>query len=212
MKNSKTIRSQKVNQSLLINRAKTAISQKILSGAALLFIGLMLFNTAKMTMAGNSNTSNLNLSVTAGDLGLMNVDANVQFAATQQGTAANVTQNLNGTTVVDWRSTANFFWDLKMYSDPLTGQTDSNYVVASTLLSVFTGSAIITSVNAFDNTKVGTGPSNNTSLETDHVVFNAEDTSGGVVRFDDVLLKANLNASLIGQQYKGNLTVTVVAS
>jgi hypothetical protein len=203
--------SKAVDSDLLINKAKGVVSKNLLGGAVFVLVGLMLFNTVRMTNAGNSNTSNLNLNVTAGVLEILNADANVQFAATAQGTAANVTQNLNSTTISDWRSTSNWFWDLNMYSQPLTGQTDSNYLVPNTLISAKSNGTTKTNVNAFDTAKLGNGVGER-ALNGDNVYFNAEDTSGGVVQIDDVLIKANLNASLIGQTYRGNLTLTVVAS
>lgn len=196
---------------LLINKAKSMVSKRILGGAVFVLVGFMLFNTIRMTNAGNSNVSNLNLNVTAGVLEILNSDANVQFAATAQGTAANVTQNLNETTISDWRSTSNWFWDLNMYSQPLTGVTDTNYLVPNTLISARSNSTTKTNINAYDTAKLGNGVGERI-LNGDNIFFNSEDTSGGVVEIDDILIKANLNASLIGQTYRGNLTLTVIAS
>lgn len=209
--NMRGINSASVDTDLLINKAKAMVTKRILGGTVFVLVGLMLFNTIRMTNAGNSNTSNLNLNVTAGVLEILNADANVQFAATSQGTAANVTQNLNGTTISDWRATSNFFWDLNMYSQPLTGVTDTNYLVANTLVSARSNSTTKTNINAYDTAKLGNGVGER-ALNGDNIFFNSEDTSGGVVQIDDVLIKANLNSSLIGQTYRGNLTLTVIAS
>lgn len=196
---------------LIIDKAKAIVTKKILGATVFVLVGLMLFNTIRMTQAGNSNVSNLNLHVTAGGLELMNTEADVQFAATPQGTAANVTQNLNLTTISDRRATSNYFWDVNIYSEPLTGVSDTNYLVPNTILSARSTGSTKTNINAYDTAKLGNGVGER-ALNGDNIFYNSEDTSDGVVQIDDILIKANLNASLIGQTYRGNLTITVIAS
>ena len=196
---------------LLLERAKSVLTHQLIGGVGLLVMGLMVFNTLNMVQAANTGASELNLTISAGDLAIDSVGATVVFAATVAGTANSVYQNLNGVAVRDFRDVANYEWDLFMYSAPMTGQTDSNYAIPNTAIKVWPGNATIYNNQTFDNTDVGAGE-NNTALSSDFKIFNSVYAGQGIVAFNSVGLRAETQATDINQVYAGDATLTVIAS
>ena len=187
------------------------IANQIVGGAVMLLISLMVFNTLGMADAANSGSSNLNLTISAGTLEIVNVGTSVQFSAGTAGTASNEFQNLDGSTVRDFRGGSNWDWDLNAYSQPLTGVTDTNYLISNTSLSLWPGNATKVNVETYVNTNLGNGVGTR-ALNGDNIFFNSENGRAGAVRLDTALFKVNMNASLIAQDYRGNVTLTVIAS
>jgi len=195
-------------EALLLERAKWKITHQLTGGLLFILVGLMAFNTMGMTWAANQDTSELNLTISAGSLEMMNTEARVNFSGTA-GTASNNFQNLDGTTIRDFRA-AEQNWDVNAYSDPLTGETQSSYVIANTSISLWPSNTTKVNVETYDITKLGNGV--NTSLGADNKIFNSEYGAEGAVRLDNILLKVNMAGTEVSQDYSGALTFTVIAS
>jgi len=199
------------DKNLILSRARASVTHQLIGGVAFALTAVMIFNTLGFVQAANSDTSELNLTISAGSLELVNVGATVIFASATEGTATNVYQNLNGTTVRDFRDTANYEWDLKMYSAPMIGGTDSNYTIANTSIKVWPGNATFTNIQTFDNVNcIGSG-TNNTALDSDFLIYNANEDNSGVVQIDDLGIRVTTDGTEIDQIYSGNATLTVIA-
>lgn len=199
-------------EALLLERAKGVITHQLIGSLSLLLMGVMVFNTMNMVQAVNSGASQLNLTISPGELAIDSVGATVVFPSATEGTPSNVYQNLNSVSVRDFRSTANYEWDLKMYSAPLTGVTDSNYTIANSSIKVWPGNATIINIQTYDNVNMVGRGANNTSLSSDFIIFNAIENNSGIVAFNSTGLRVTTAGTESDQIYAGNATLTVIAS
>lgn len=201
----------KKKEDLLLERAKQRFGQHLITGATLVIVALMFANTVGLVQAVNSGTSNLNLSISAGVLEIFVNGTSVQFPSGTAGAASNVFQNMDELFVRDFRSTSNYDWDMNAFSDPLNGVTDTNYVIPNTSVALFSNNAVKTNIETYTTANVGNGVGER-ALNGDNIYFNSENGGTGVIKFNDALFKVNLNASLSPQDYRGDVTLTVIAS
>ncbi|MFA5009629.1 MAG: hypothetical protein WC553_00105 [Patescibacteria group bacterium] len=199
------------DNTLLLQKAKTYVAQRLLGGAVLVFLGFMLFNTAKTTFAVDTLNSNLNVTIGAGVLEMLNTEAMVNFAAGTAGTASNVFGNLDLTVIRDFRAAGMGNWDVNIYSGVITGVTDTNFTIPNTSISVWPANTTFGNLESYDTALLGTGVGTR-ALDGDNIFFNSDEGTTGAVVINNILFKVNLNASLDAQDYRGTTTLTVVAS
>lgn len=219
-KNMKT----KTNHNLLLGKAQSVTRRHMIASGVLLISGLMLFNVTAMSgfninglnfwglptlvRAANSDTSNLNVTITAGVLEILNVPADLQFASGQAGVASASFNDLDDTTIKDYRDTA-VAWNLRAYSAQLNNGTSSGYNIANTAIAVWPGNATKTNVAEFNTEKVGNG-TNNTALNANILVFNSSHNAIGAIRFDNLLFRLAIDVNQVAQNLNGALTLVVI--
>lgn len=208
----------------MLSRAKHTISRQVVAVGVFLVGGLMLFNAASMSgfnvaglgvwglpslvRAANSDTSELNVTIAAGALEIVNVPTSLIFAGGTAGTASVSFNNLDDTTVRDFRGTP-VAWDLYAYSAILNNGSDDTYNIDNSAIAVWPGNATKVNVASFNTEKVGNGTANST-LDANVLVFNSSHNAVGAIRFDNLLFRLEIDAGQVAQVLYGDMTLVVI--
>ena len=217
-------RETKRKNNLLLGKVVVSIRGRLISIGVLLVGGLMLFNVAAMSgfnvnglnfwglpllvRAANSDLTNLNVTIQAGSLEIVNVPADLQFAAGTAGTTGVSFNNLDDSTIRDFRSSP-VAWNLRAYSAELNNGISSDYNIANSSIALWPGNADKVNVASFDTGKVGNG-TNNTTLDANILVFNSSHNAVGAIRFDNLLFRLEIDAGQVAQDLNGDLTLVVI--
>lgn len=197
------------NKNLLLEKARSLVTQQIWGGVVLALAGWMILNVLGIGIwAANNGNSALNLAVSGGAMEILNAPADLPFTSGTAGTPSNQTANLNGVTVRDFRASPTA-WDAVGVANTMVGQTNPNYIVPSPSIKWWPGAATVTNVETFDNVNNITKGTNNQTLNTNRNLMSSTWSKTGAVRIDNVITNVTLNGSESAQTYLSTLTMTV---
>lgn len=217
----------KTNNNLLLNKAREAISRRMLVSGVLLISGLMLLNVASMSnfnvsglvltfiptthsplFAANSGSSTLNVNIAGGALELLNVPATHKFADGTAGSASTVYNEMDLVVVRDYRETP-ASWNLRAYSTEMNNGGASS--IPNGNIAAYVESAVRNNLGTdWNPTSVGNGDGDNSLLSSNIVLFNGVTSSAGAMVFNDINWRIYMNETLPADEYEGTLTIVVI--
>jgi len=215
----------KIKNSLLLDKAQKKVRGHLAAGGVLLVGGLMLFNVAAMSgfnvngfdfwglpslvRAANSNTTELNVTISAGTLEILNTPSGLIFAAGTAGVASESSNDLNGAVVRDFRGTPTA-WNLRAYSTILNNGTDDTYNISNASIEVYPTAATKVNVVSYNTEKVGNGDGDAQTLDANVLVFNSSHNAVGAIQFDDLQFNLIIDAGQVAQVLYGDMTIVVI--
>jgi len=192
----------------LLHKVKENVTHKLQAGLVLLVAVIMIFNTSNFVVADNNDSTVLNMVVNAGVLEIVNLDATATFNSLDAGDNGTVNTLLENGIIRDYRESPAEY-TVYAYSAALAGQTDSNYEIPNTAITVHPDTATIVNVDQYDTNSFGALADHNLSVNSG--MFNSTYNAVGAVAFNELQLNLYIDGSYPAQEYSGTMVVSVIA-
>jgi len=196
----------------LLSKAKENIARKIQTGAVLLVVALMIFNTnvTNFVSAANNDTTTMTFVVTGGVLEILNVETTMAFNSIASGSTGTVNAETGNIVIKDYRDGPGEFG---FYSNAsaMEGQADSIYTIPAYNISVHPSTATIYNIVTFNNLSNAFNYQPDNTENGNILMFNSVHNAVGAVGVNALQFNMTVNDQLTAQTYQGTLFLTVIA-